>query len=555
MKPSPKATGNGGPAGAPHVEKGNGAHGRLAAARWAGMTVLAWGAAVALVVFPVLSAYNSLELKLSGRSVDVNLLTSILIAFFAVLIALYLFAQGVKYFGAARDPYAREELLGELRPRMREFRYSLHLLRKSLLALIGLIIVAAFVAIAILAPYLAPFPYEYSPYEKSVPPGGAATAIQTEPTLTPPTYFSSLTTTWTNPAGALFIDSTNASSNNTGDVLTLYNVQVRPIVPAVRALDIGVDYWSEQANTLSIALSWDNGTSWTPEQLMPFRTSDTREFWYLSFGSDHNWNGTVVNSTAFLVRITHVLGSATTVGPVFLNAIQVRTTFVGPVHPWGTNEFGEDMMSGILLGTGVDLQIGLLVIGVALGVGVLLGVVSGYKGGAIDEIMMRFTDMILAVPGLILAMAITAALGRSLENVLIALSLVWWPSYTRLVRGQVLSLREVSYVEAARAVGASPRRVMIRHVLPNTLSPILVAATLDLGTIVLTTAGLSFIGIGAKPTDPEWGMLISIGYTKMVTSGYWWEGLLPGIAIFLFVMAFNLFGDGLRDILDPRLRR
>ena len=547
MQPRPHGTANGTSAGGPSAERLQ--EGRLAALRWAGMTTLAWVAAVALVVFPVLSFWDALQLKLSGRSVDVNVMTSFLIAFFAVLIALYLFAQGVKYFQAARDAYAREELLGELRPRMREFRYSLHLLRKSPLAVVGLAIVVAFVVIAVLAPYLAPFPYNYSPYEKSVPPGGAATSTQSSAGL------NSTATGWVNGTATESIDNAYAQSNNTGDSLLLSNFPVRVIFPSVEALDIGVDYYSPDANTLSIALSWDNGTSWTPERTLPFRTSETRTPWYLSYGGDYPWNGTIINSTAFVVRVTHVLGGASTTGPVYLNQLEARVTFVGPVHPWGTNEYGEDMMSGILLGTAVDLQIGLLVIGVALGVGVLLGVLSGYRGGAIDELVMRFTDMILATPGLILAMAVTAALGRSLENVLIALSFVWWPSYTRLVRGQVLSLREVNYVEAARAVGAAPRRVMIRHVLPNTLSPIIVAATLDLGTIVLTTAGLSFIGIGAKPTDPEWGMLISIGYTKMITSGFWWEGLIPGIAIFLFVMAFNLFGDGLRDILDPRLRR
>lgn len=547
MTPTPQGSGNGASGGSLPAESERGD--RLGALRWAGMTVLAWGAAAALIVFPILFFYDALQLKLSGRSVDVNVMTSFLIALFSVLIALYLIAQGVKYFGAARDPYAREELLGELRPRMREFRYSLHLLRKSPLALIGLAIVVGFVAIAILAPYLAPFPYNYSPYEKSVPPGGAATSVEASPGM------NYTTSTWLNGSATGSIDTEYAQSNNTGDALILSNFPVRVIFPSVQALDVGVDYYSPQANTLSIALSWDNGTSWTPEQVTPFRTSDTRELWHLSYGNDYAWNGTIINSTAFLVRITHVLGGATGAGPVLLNAVEVRATFIGPMHPWGTNEFGEDMMSGILLGTGVDLQIGLLVIGVALGIGVLLGVLSGYRGGAIDEVVMRFTDMILATPGLILAMAVTAALGRSLENVLIALSFVWWPSYTRLVRGQVLSLREVSYVEAARAVGASPRRVMLRHILPNTLSPIIVAATLDLGTIVLTTAGLSFIGIGAKPTDPEWGMLISIGYIKMVTSGYWWEGIIPGVAIFLFVMGFNLFGDGLRDILDPRLRR
>jgi len=229
-------------------------------------------------------------------------------------------------------------------------------------------------------------------------------------------------------------------------------------------------------------------------------------------------------------------------------------TFVGPPHTWGTNELGQDMLTGIILGGAVDFRIGLIVVSLSVAFGVVLGVFAGYLGRAVDEVVMRLTDMFLAIPGLILALAIAAMLGRSLENVLIALILVSWPSYTRLVRGQTLSVREASYVEAARAVGAPTRRVVLRHILPNVMSPIIIAATLDLGTIVLATAGLSFLGVGAQPWEPEWGIMISRGY-QYITSGYWWEYVVPGLAIFLFVLSFNLFGDGLRDILDPRLRR
>jgi peptide/nickel transport system permease protein len=234
--------------------------------------------------------------------------------------------------------------------------------------------------------------------------------------------------------------------------------------------------------------------------------------------------------------------------------VQVRVTFVGPVHPWGTNELGQDMMTGIFLGAGVDLRIGILVVSASVAIGVVLGLFSGYLGGKTDELTMRLTDIVLAIPGLVLALAFAAILERSLETVLLALVLVSWPGYTRLVRGQALSVREVAYVEAARAVGNDTKRIVTRHILPNVMSPIIVASTLDLGTIVLATAALSFLGVGAQPYQPEWGVLIARGYGYMIT-GYWWEYMIPGIAIFLFVLAFNLLGDGLRDLLDPRLRR
>ncbi len=224
-------------------------------------------------------------------------------------------------------------------------------------------------------------------------------------------------------------------------------------------------------------------------------------------------------------------------------------------HLMGTTPLGQDVLAGVILATQVDAKIALVVVASAIVIGVVLGVVSGYVGGLVDEAIMRVTDVFLSIPALILALAVAAALGRTIENLMLAIIVVWWPPYTRLVRGQALSLRENQYVEAAKAVGAREARIIFRHILPNTISPITVQATLDVGTVVLVAAALSFIGIGAGPLVPEWGNMISRGFEFLAVSGFWWEVTFPGVFIFLFVMAFNLFGDGLRDILDPRLRR
>ncbi len=545
------------PAGTPDASSANGKNGQRGrngneapkgGLRWGLMGVGAIAAAVVLVVFPWLGFASDLLAKLSGSSEEVNIATDLLVAVVCLFVAFYLARQAVKFLRASRDPFAKSELEAEMKPRAREFRHSLHLIRKSLLAMVGLAIIVIYVGMAIFGPYLAPVPYEYSPYEKHVTPGSAALA----PIVAPASNLSS--TTFANLTAMAALDGSYSDSANVSDVAYLSNVSIDPIFPQVSNLEVGVDYYSPNANTLAIALSWDNGTSWTADQVLPFRTNDTNTLWYLSFASDRTWSVTDLDVSHFVVRLTHVLGTATTAGQLRVNQVVVRETFIGPIHPWGTNLYGEDVMAGILEGAATDLRIGLLVVAASVGVGILLGVTAGYFGGTIDEFVMRITDMVLAIPGLILALAVTAMLGRSLENVLLALVLVSWPSYTRLVRGMTLSVREVSYVEAARSVGAKPRRIMFRHVLPNAMSPVIVAATLDMGTIVLSTAALSFIGVGARTTDAEWGVMIQIGYSFM-TSGYWWEYVIPGLAIFFFVMAFNLFGDGLRDILDPRLRR
>jgi peptide/nickel transport system permease protein len=232
-------------------------------------------------------------------------------------------------------------------------------------------------------------------------------------------------------------------------------------------------------------------------------------------------------------------------------------------HIMGTGLLGADIYYGVIWGSRTSIVISLYVVLVAIIVGLVLGAMAGYYGGKIDELLMRITDIFLSIPGLILAMAVCAVLTRSLENVMLALIVVWWPPYARIIRGQVLTVKENTYVEAARAVGAKPSRILFRHIVPNTLSPIIVNATLDIGSVVLVAAGLSYIGFGPPVGTAEWGKMVSDGQQYFtgtviwqgVAYNPWWVWVFPGVFIFIFVMGFSLLGDGLRDILDPRLRR
>jgi peptide/nickel transport system permease protein len=236
------------------------------------------------------------------------------------------------------------------------------------------------------------------------------------------------------------------------------------------------------------------------------------------------------------------------VDPAFQD-LPLRLEGPSAVHWLGLDELGRDILARLLVGARISLLVGIVVVGISAGVGTLLGSIAGYYGGIVDDVVSRVSDVLMAFPGLLLAIAVVAVLGPSLINVVLALALIGWVGYARLVRGQVLRVRELEYVQAARALGAATPRILARHVVPATLPALIVQATLGMGGAIVAEASLSFLGLGVQPPTPSWGTMLNYGRAHLLDAPH--LTIFPGLAIAVLVLGFNLVGDGLRDALDP----
>jgi peptide/nickel transport system permease protein len=261
--------------------------------------------------------------------------------------------------------------------------------------------------------------------------------------------------------------------------------------------------------------------------------------------------GTVI---AVAVLMTATFGTLI-VPPSVIVTIDLPNRLQPPsiTHWLGTDDYGRDLFAMIILSTRLDVIAMLEIVGAGVAIGVTLGAFSGFLGGKLDEALMRVTDIFFSIPGLILALAVAAALGPGLNNLILAIIVVQWPGYTRILRGQVLAEKQRLYVDALRALGIGKVRIILRHVIPNTIYPVIVQCTLDLGGVILTFASLSFLGFGGSPLTPDLGRLITAGQTYIFQAP--WLTAFPGLGILIISLAFNLMGDGIRDVLDPRLRR
>jgi peptide/nickel transport system permease protein len=258
---------------------------------------------------------------------------------------------------------------------------------------------------------------------------------------------------------------------------------------------------------------------------------------------------------ALVVLVVFVALFGQQLAPYSPTQVDVRNRLQPPSsqHWFGTDQVGRDVFSRVLAGARISLIMAAIILSISLTVGIAVGLIAGFSGGLVDELLMRLTDLFLAFPALILAIAVASTLGRGLNSTAIALTTVYWPWYARMARGQALTLKGQEYILAARSTGVPFIRMLWRHIWPNVLPVLLVQVTLDVGYAILSTSSLSFLGLGAQPPTPEWGAMITDG--REYVRDHWWVTTFPGLALFVTVLGFNLMGDGLRDWLDPRLRR
>ncbi|MHA1948433.1 MAG: ABC transporter permease [Candidatus Thorarchaeota archaeon] len=433
-----------------------------------------------------------------------------------------------------------EEFVEDTKPRIKETRFTLHLVKKSPLVVAGILIICFMVGVAVTAPWIATYEGTLLIFDDArLPPGAESNDIKQNydyvlednslnPVIMPEYYQGELiiddTYLVTTEIPQLFV---GVSDIDTGSDAVSVNV-------TFRIYDLNITEYESMTESERLVYLYAN-VSIVDGNLLEYidleAETETTYVWELQISAPYKSAEWSMNTRVVVAYFTNY-----------------------PVHIWGTDNYGGDIYSRIIWGAQEDLRIALSVVMVAVSLGAVIGAASGYYGGKLDELVMRITDIFFAFPGLILAMAIVMAIGvRSLSTISIALMITWWPTYARLVRGQVLSEREKLYIEAARSSGASDTRILFSHILPNTIQPVIVQATMDIGSVLLVAAGLAFIGFGPPIGTAEWGMMIARGQNYILSAP--WMTLYPGLAILVTALAFNLVGDGIRDIMDPKLRR
>ncbi len=280
------------------------------------------------------------------------------------------------------------------------------------------------------------------------------------------------------------------------------------------------------------------------------RPSRWKEIWEIALRNKLTLTGFAIVALVVLVGLL-----APVLAPYDPNEMNIpaRLQAPGAEHLFGTDEMGRDILSRVMYGARISIAVGVIIVAVSAAIGIVLGSLSGYFGGRADQAVLAVTDMILAFPSMVLALALTAAMGPGLLNTMLAVIIVRIPMYTRLMRGQVLVAKEQQYVRAARTFGEKPFWIVVRHIVPNCLTPLMVQMTLGIGDAILIASSMSFIGLGAQPPTPEWGAMISTA--RIYAIDQWWYAAFPGLSILITIMGFNLIGDGIRDILDPRSRK
>ncbi len=436
----------------------------------------------------------------------------------------------------------RHSIIGRVLFPLLEERRSL----PAVLTWIGLIVVLAFIFIALLAPVIAPWdPYAFVD-ERDVPPWTNA------PILANSTYFSFAPSNWTDMTFGQAIDGRSASSAGVNDSVIVSDFLIRVLRDSVS--DVSYIVLLNGAGTspgqyLGVEYSTDRGVSWSART--DIRTVE--HFVAVDLTSQRAWNLASVSPGTFQLRLTH-LADGTTTGSLALDFTALNVVWLSYWHFMGTDPVGRDVFSRILFGTSTSLEIMAIGVFVALLVGFPIGLFSGYTGGRIDKVLVLVMDSLYAFPGLLLAGLIAVLVGKGVVNIGLAVTVIYIPLYFRSTRSLVLSVREELYVEAARALGAKPGRIIWRYIASNVLVAIPVIFSLSAADAVLTAAGLSYLGLGVEAPIADWGLDLSAASSR-ISVGIWWSSFFPGLIIVLLTIGLSFLGEGLNDIINPVLRK